>query len=161
MSTSVDSPSRGGNGTPPGNPKEGNMTGNGNKTEPIEKLEDVLVEGPSQAGEIVSPPTPDQPPEKSVEQALEDFVAQANSAFTEDYDGWDIAANIDKFVEQARTKPVEETAAPPPPAAPARVPTPLPAPAAAGRPSPRPAWCAPARRTYRCWPRCPSHRSPR
>src|SRR6185295_244260 len=44
--------------------------------------------------------------ETSVEQALEDFVQEANSSFAEDYDGWDIASNIDKFVEQARTRPI-------------------------------------------------------
>src|SRR5262245_43757696 len=99
MSASMQGQSRGGNGaaaTDEAPPASG-------RTEPIEKLDEVLV---SETPKL----------ERSVEQALEDFVAQANSSFAEDYDGWDIASNIDKFVEQARSKPLEEVEPADPPA---------------------------------------------
>ncbi len=132
MSISVDKDSRGGNGTT--HSMEGLNMSSTPKTEPIDKIEEVLVEGPAASGTIVPKS------EKSVEQALEDFVSQANSSFAEDYDGWDIASNIDKFVEQARSKPLPEVepAEPPAPApAPAPAPvqaTPTPAPAAVSAP---------------------------
>src|SRR5262249_12604145 len=125
MSISVEKHSRGGNGT--ANPMEGLKMSSSPKTEPIDKIEEVLVEGPAASGTI-GPKS-----EKSVEQALEDFVAQANSSFAEDYDGWDIAPNIDKFVEQARPKPVAEVEPAEPPA-----PVPAPAPVQAA-PTPAPA----------------------
>src|SRR5215471_20194646 len=128
MSISVDKQSRGGNGT--AHSMEGLNMSSTPKTEPIDKIEEVLVEGPAAAGTIVPKS------EKSVEQALEDFVSQANSSFAEDYDGWDIASNIDKFVEQARSKPLAEVEPADPPApAPAPVQAaPAPAPAAVSAP---------------------------
>src|SRR5262252_5551664 len=125
MSISVDKQSRGGNGT--AHSMEGLNMSSTPKTEPIDKIEEVLVEGPAASGTIV-PKT-----EKSVEQAHEDFVSQANSSFAEDYDGWDIASNIDKFVEQARSKPLAEVEPADPPA-PAPAPVPTPAPAAVSAP---------------------------
>src|SRR5215471_15847835 len=78
------------------------MTGNKGASGPVEKIDEVLVsDGPSQAGEIIV--KSDQ--NKSVERALEEFVIQANAAQAEDYDGWDIASNIDRFVDQARSQP--------------------------------------------------------
>jgi len=76
------------------------MIGNKDEKSSIEKIDEVLVpDGPSQAGEIIVKN------ERSVERALEEFVIQANASQAEDYDGWDIASNIDKFVEQARSQP--------------------------------------------------------
>jgi len=101
------------------------MIGNKDEPGPIEKIDEALVpDGPSQAGEIIV--TND----KSVERALEEFVAQANAAQAEDYDGWDIAANIDRFVEQARSQP--GSAEPPRPRVPLPGVTPFPEPAPPG-----------------------------